>query len=112
MKIKTGLVIVFVGAVLWMATSLLVKAQAQAAAASAQRYECAMIKWDGPDKIQFILPDRTEMVRVFKDTAVTLPRDIHDEEYCVIWACNKMGKEGWEPIQLHATRVMFKRPIK
>ena len=32
--------------------------------ATTQRFEYAMIKWDGPDRIQYMLPDRFELARL------------------------------------------------
>ena len=32
--------------------------------ASIHRFEYAMIKWDGPDRIQYVLPDRFELARM------------------------------------------------
>jgi hypothetical protein len=79
--------------------------------AAPPRYEYGMIKWDGPDKIQFITPEKTEQLRAFKSGA-KLPPDTHDEEYCVTWAVNRMAAEGWEPVALHATRVMIRRQLR
>lgn len=76
-----------------------------------QTYEYAVIKYDGPDRIQLILPDSTEFIRVFQ-TGAKLPKNIHDEEFCVNWAVNHLAKSGWEVVNLHATRVMLKRPVK
>lgn len=76
---------------------------------TAQRYEVAIIKWDGPDKIQLITPQKSEFLRVFK-TGAQLPPDIHDEEFCVAWAANKLAREGWEPVNLNATRLLMRRP--
>ena len=76
---------------------------------SAQKYEYALLKYDGPDKIQIFYPDRFEFMRLF-EKGHKLPKDAHDEEFCVATAVNTMAKDGWEPIQLHATRVLFRRP--
>src|SRR6476659_2429093 len=51
--------------------------------ASSHNWECAMIKWDGPDKLAIIYPDHAEMVRVFKSTK--LPPDMTEEEFCLTW---------------------------
>lgn len=79
-------------------------------AAAKQRYEVAMIKFDGPDRIQYILPNKTEYVRIFKDAP--LPKDIHDEEYCLTYAANKLAQDGWEPVNLNSTRILMRRPVK
>ena len=41
---------------------------------SAQRYEYAVVKWDGPDRIYYNLPDRFELVYLTR-TGVTIPKD-------------------------------------
>ena len=84
-------------------------AKAQSAAV-AQRYEVAIVKWDGGDKLQFITPQKSEVMRLFK-TGVQLPPEIHDEEFCLTWAANKMAQEGWEPVNLDATRILFRRAV-
>lgn len=76
----------------------------------AQRYEVATIKWDGSDKLQFITPQKSEIVRLFK-TGVQLPPEIHDQEFCMTWAANKMAQEGWEPISLEGTRILLRRQV-
>ena len=43
-----------------------------------QQYEYALLKWDGPDKIQVFYPDRFEFYRVFEKGNV-LPKNAHDE---------------------------------
>jgi hypothetical protein len=104
---KTLLFIVAAGLLVWLGASFFAGAQEKS---SAQRYECAIIKWDGPDKIQLITPQKSEFIRVFK-TGVKLPDDIHDEEFCVNWAANKLAAEGWEPVCLNATRLMLRRAV-
>lgn len=84
--------------------------KAQEKPVPAARYEYGMIKWDGPDYVQFVTPQKTETVRVFKSGG-KLPAGIHDEEYCVVWAANHMAKDGWEVVTLHATRVMMRRAL-
>jgi hypothetical protein len=86
---------------LWLAASSLV---------SAAEYEYAMIKWDGPDKLALIYPDRAEVVRVFK--LAKLPADISEEEFCLTWGANRLAKEGWEPINLNSRRILFRKAPK
>jgi len=74
------------------------------------RYEVAIVKWDGPDKLQFITPQKNETMRLFK-TGVKLPEDTHDEEFCLTWAANKMAQDGWEPLNLDGTRIFFRRQV-
>ncbi len=75
-----------------------------------QRYEYALLKWDGPDRIQIFYPDKFDSFRVFEKGNV-LPKNAHDEEFCVNLVVNDLAREGWEPIQLHATRVMLRRAV-
>lgn len=75
------------------------------------RYEYTLMKWDGPDKVQLFYPNKFEYFRVF-DQGNKLPKNAHDEEYCVALVINKLAKDGWEPIQLHATRVLFRRTLQ
>jgi len=87
--------------------AMLLKAQGPGAA---QKYEVAMIKWDGPDKIQLITPQKCEFMRVFKN-GIQLPPDIHDEEFCLNWAANRLAQEGWEPVTLNSTRILMRRAV-
>ena len=106
MNKRTLLIIGAASLLLWLGASLYLPAQEKP---SLPRYEVALVKWDGPDKIQLITPQKCEYIRVFK-TGVGLPKDIHDEEFCVMWAANKLAVEGWEPVSLNATRVLLRRP--
>lgn len=74
------------------------------------KYEVAMIKWDGPDKLAIVYPDRAEALRVFR--MAKLPADVTEEEFCLTWGANKLAKEGWEPVNLNSRRVLFRRAIK
>ena len=85
---------------------LLVRAQEHAAATP--RFECAMIKWDGPDKLALIYADHAEVIRVFK--SAKLPADMTEEEFCLTWGANKLAQLGWEPVNLNSRRVLFRRP--
>jgi len=102
------LLIGVIGLTVWLGVTLFAKAQNRPS--PRQDYEYAIIKWDGPDKLQFITPEKTEFLRAFK-SGVKLPADVHDEEFCVVWAVNRMAKEGWEVVTLHSTRVMLRRPL-
>lgn len=94
--------------VLSIGGSLLLRAQEKP---GRQLYEYALLKWDGPDKVQVFYPDKFDYFRVF-EKGNTLPKNAHDEEYCVNLVVNNLAKDGWEPIQLHATRVMLRRQVK
>ena len=76
---------------------------------AAQKYEYAMIKWDGPDKIQYILPDKFEFVRL--GAKHPLPKDAQPEEYYLTVASNELAKQGWEAVNLNSRRVLLKRPV-
>lgn len=99
-----------VGGALLVGASLFSKAQ-PATPTPAIRYETAIIKWDGPDKLQLITPAGTEYIRLFQ-TGVSLPRNIHDEEFCLNWAANHLAAEGWEPVNLQATRILMRRTVR
>jgi hypothetical protein len=96
-SIVLGLVLTF-----WTGTASLV--------CGAEHYEYAMIKWDGPDKLAMIYPDRAEVVRVFKQAK--LASDVSEEEFCLTWGANQLAKEGWEPVNLNSRRILFRRPPK
>jgi|SRR5687767_9738609 len=91
-----------VGIGLLMAMMMIARAQ--------NKYECAMVKWDGPDKVAIIYPDRVETVRVAK--VAKMPDDVTEEEFCLTWGANKLGKEGWEPVNLNSRRILFRRALK
>lgn len=78
---------------------------------SAQKYECALIKWDGNDKVYVNLPDRSELVRVAEVGKVHIPKDMQEEEFYLAWMCNKLAKEGWEPVNLDSRRILLRRPV-
>ena len=107
MKNKPLLVIALAALALCLVGTRLLHAQDRSAR---QQYEYAILKWDGPDRIQLFFPDRFESYRVFEKGA-GVPRGAHDEEFCVNYAVNMLAKDGWQAIQLHATRVMLQRPV-
>ncbi len=75
-----------------------------------QRFEAAMIKWDGADKVQVMTPAKCEVVYVYK-TGGQRVTDIHDEEYCLTWVSNKLLQDGWELVNLNNRRVLFRRAV-
>ena len=85
-------------------TTLLLRAQDKPAA----RYEYAIVKWDGPDRLFYNLPGRFELVHLEKQ-GTQIPKDAQDEEYCLAVGCNIMAKDGWEPINLNSRRILFRR---
>ena len=72
------------------------------------RYEYAILKWDGPDRLFYNMPDRFEMVHVEKKGA-KIPGDAQQEEWCLAYGANELAKEGWEPVNLDSRRIVFKR---
>ena len=77
--------------------------------AASQKYEYAMIKWDGPDKIQYILPEKFESVRL--GAKYPLPKDAQPEEYYLTVASNELAKQGWEAVNLNSRRVLLRRSV-
>ncbi|MDB6033332.1 MAG: hypothetical protein JWM16_3670 [Verrucomicrobiales bacterium] len=75
-----------------------------------QRYEFAMVKWDGPDKMQYIYPNRFESVKLSQN-GVSISKDAQNEEFCLTAAANRIGKEGWEAVNLDSRRILFRRPV-
>lgn len=77
--------------------------------AAAQKFEYAMIKWDGPDRIQYILPDKFEFARLGEK--YPLPKDAQAEEFYLTKAANELAKQGWEALNIDSRRVLFRRPV-
>lgn len=78
---------------------------------AAQKYEVAVIKFDGPDRIAYILPEgKAEKVHIFEE--FPQPKGVHDEAFCLAQAANKLAKDGWEPVSIDGTRIMMKRAVK
>ena len=98
-----------------LTASLVVPASAedkpQTAEVKTQKYEYAVVKWDGPDRLYYNLPDKFELVHLEK-IGVTIPKDADNEQYCLAVAANTMAKDGWEPINLDSRRILFRRPVK
>lgn len=76
-----------------------------------QKYEYAIVKWDGPDRLYYNLPDKFEMVHL-EEKGTKIPKDAQNEEYCLALAANIMAKEGWEPVNLDSRRILFRRPVR
>ena len=98
--ILVGLVVVAV----CFGTSLLLHAQGKPAA----RYEYAIVKWDGPDRLYYNLPDKFELIHLDKG-GVRIAKDAQEEEFCLAYACNHLANDGWEPVNLNSRRVLFRR---
>ena len=73
-----------------------------------EQYEYAIVKWDGPDRLYFNLPDKFELKYLSKE-GVTIPREAQAEEFCLAWAANKMAGEGWTPTSFDSRRILFRR---
>ena len=71
-------------------------------------YEYAIVKWDGPDRLYYNLPDQFEFVQM-KDRKVQIPRDAQPEEFWLAYAANEMAKQGWEAVNLNSRRILFRR---
>ncbi len=73
-----------------------------------QAYEYAIVKWDGPDRLYYNLPNKFEMVHL-EEIGTKIPKEAQNEEYCLAIAANIMAKEGWEPVNLDSRRILFRR---
>src|SRR5262245_507971 len=80
---------------------------AQNKAANA-KYEYAIVKWDGPDRLFYNLPDKFELVHLGKSGA-KVPGDAQAEEWRLVYAANQMAADGWEPVTLDSRRMVFRR---
>lgn len=77
----------------------------------AAKFEYAIVKWDGPDRLYKNLPgNKLEVVKLDK-IGITVPKDAMNEEFCLSVAANLMAKDGWEPINLNSRRILFRRPV-
>ena len=48
-----------------------------------QRYEYAIVKWDGPDRLFYNMPSKFEWAHIEKD-GMSIPREAQNEEFpCV-----------------------------
>ena len=72
------------------------------------KYEYAVVKWDGPDRLFYNMPSKFEWVHLEKE-GVKIPSDAQNEEFCLAFACNKMAADGWEPVNLDSRRIVFRR---
>ena len=82
---------------------------AAAQGAASQKYEFAIIKWDGPDRIQYILPDKFEVARLGK--RFPRPDGAQEEEYYLAMATNELAKQGWEAVAFDSRRILLRRSI-
>jgi hypothetical protein len=72
-------------------------------------YEYGIIRYDTPDKIQFVLPTGVQSVRAFTSG---LNASDYNQEASMVWALNHVSKDGWQPVTLETTRVLIRRSVK
>src|SRR5262245_44845094 len=84
--------------------SLTLPAQDKAAA----KYEYAIVKWDGPDRLFYKLPGKFEVVHL-EQKGTPIPKDAQNEEFCLAVGANIMAQEGWEPVAFDSRRILFRR---
>lgn len=75
---------------------------------SAAKYEYAIVKWDGPDRLYYNMPDKFELVHL-RNQRVNIPREAQEEEWCLNYAANQLAKEGWETLTLDSRRILLRR---
>ena len=103
---KKVLMAVLVGSVLVAGYAF--RGAAQDKAGRPIKYEYAVVKWDGPDRLYYNLPSKFELVHI-ENEGVKIPRDAQNEEFCLAYAANKMAADGWEPVNLDSRRIVFRR---
>ena len=74
------------------------------------RFEYAIVKWDGPDRLYYNLPDKFELIRLDKG-GIRMAKDAQEEEFSLAYACNHLAKDGWEAVNLDSRRVLFRRAV-
>jgi len=77
----------------------------------AAAYEYAIVKWDGPDRLYYNLPNQFEVVYM-KDRKVPIPKEAQEEEFWLAYAANEMAKQGCEAVNLNSRRTLFRLPSK
>ena len=75
---------------------------------SPAKYEYAVLKWDGPDRLFYNMPDHFELVHLEKK-GIKIPADAQNEEWCLAYGANQLSHEGWEPINLDSRRLLLRR---
>jgi len=81
-------------------TALLLRAQDKPVA----KYEYAIVKWEEDRSVlNYYLPGKKgELIR---------PEGIVYEEQGLAYASNQLAKDGWEPVNLNSSRVLFRRAV-
>ena len=72
------------------------------------KYEFAIVKWDGPDRLYYNLPDKFEVVHL-RTQRVNIPKEAEEEEWCLTYAANQLAREGWETVTLDSRRILLRR---
>jgi hypothetical protein len=103
MKGSIAIIVLLAGALLF--NRHIVNAQSKP---DAPRYEYATVKWDGPDRLYYNLPDKFELVHLGK-LGVKIPSEAQEEEWCLAYVSNKMATDGWEAVSLDSRRILFRR---
>src|SRR5438270_9402017 len=75
---------------------------------SVAKYEYAILKWDGPDRLFYNMPSGFELVHLEKK-GVKIPGDAQNEEWCLAYGANELAKDGWEPVNLDSRRILLRR---
>jgi hypothetical protein len=107
MKQRTLVLISLIGLFALVCGSMIVKGQSKPGA----KYEVAIIKWDGNDRVQLTSAAKNEVIHVYKEGGQKL-NDIPEEEYCVTFVANKLAADGWELVNLNNRRILMQRPLK
>ena len=103
---KAVVALVSVAVAACFGTALLLRAQDKPVA----KYEYAIVKWDGPDRLYYNLPDKFELIHLDKG-GIRIAKDAQEEEFSLAYACNHLAKAGWEPVNLDSRRVLFRRAV-
>jgi len=72
------------------------------------KFEYAIVKWDGPDRLFYNMPTKFELVHLSK-SGIKIPADAQNEEWCLAYAANQMAADGWEPVALDSRRIVMRR---
>src|SRR5262249_3284093 len=75
------------------------------------KYEFAVVKWDGPDRLYYKLPGKFPLVHL-RTWGVAFPKELPEEEFCLAYAANQMAKDGWDAVNLNSRRILFRRAKK
>lgn len=102
------LIIVVVLVAVFVGVTIVLSAQEKGEGA---KYEFAVVKWDGPDRLYYNLPGQFALVHL-KSQGVIFPKEIQEEEFCLAYAANQMAMDGWDAVNLNSRRILFRRARK